>query len=51
MYKVIIIDDEAKPRECLHMKLKEEFPELDIVATADSARRKAEFLQMVTIAY
>lgn len=37
MYKVIIIDDDAKPREVLLMKLKEEFPELDIVATADSA--------------
>jgi len=37
MYKVIIIDDESKPREVLIMKLKEEFPELDIVATADNA--------------
>lgn len=43
MYKVIIIDDEAKPREVLLMKLKEEFPELDIVATADSAIKGYEY--------
>jgi two-component system, LytTR family, response regulator len=43
VYKVIIIDDEAKPRDVLHMKLKEEFPELDIVATADSAIKGYEY--------
>lgn len=43
MYKVIIIDDEAKPREVLQMKLKEEFPELNIVATADSAINGYEY--------
>lgn len=37
MYKVIIIEDEPKPREVLCMKILQEFPILEIVATAVNA--------------
>jgi two-component system LytT family response regulator len=42
MYKVIIIDDESKPREVLSIKIREECPMLDVVATAASAQEGYE---------
>lgn len=42
MYKVIIIDDESKPREVLSIKIREECPMIDVVATAASAQEGFE---------
>ena len=46
MYKVIIIDDESKPRDILAIKIAEECPLLDIVATASSAQEGFELCQI-----
>lgn len=46
MYKVIIIDDESKPRDVLAIKVTEECPMLDIVATASSAQEGYDLCQI-----
>ncbi|MBK9254925.1 MAG: response regulator transcription factor [Saprospiraceae bacterium] len=46
MYKVIIIDDESKPREVLSIKIREECPMLEIVAAAASAQEGYELCRM-----
>jgi two-component system, LytTR family, response regulator len=45
VYKVIIIDDEQKPRDVLAMKITDECPELTIVGTADSAESGYQLCQ------
>lgn len=45
MYKVIIIDDESKPRDVLVLKIKDLCPELEIIGTADSAMSGFELCQ------
>jgi len=46
VYKVIIVDDESKPREVLVIKIKEECPMLNIVCTASSAQEGYELCQL-----
>jgi len=46
MYKVIIIDDESKPRDVLAIKITEECPMLDIVASASSAQEGYDLCQI-----
>lgn len=46
MYKVIIIDDESKPRDVLAIKITETCPMLDIVATASSAQEGFDLCQI-----
>lgn len=46
MYKVIIIDDELKPREVLSIKIMEECPKVEIVGQASSAQEGYELCQM-----